>query len=83
MDGQELKKLRRIISIAEELIAFSPKQQRGRRAGSSNGTASTKRIRRSGKELFSSGRCSRLGKNAASRLVNSHASTGLVPRTFI
>ncbi len=52
MDGQDLKKLRRIISIAEELIASSPKQQRGRPAGSSNGTASTKRIRRSGKELI-------------------------------
>ena len=50
MNGQELK-LRRIISIAEELIASSPKQQRGRPAGSFNGTAPAKRIRRSGKEL--------------------------------
>jgi hypothetical protein len=51
MNGQERKKLRRIISIAEELIASSPKPQRGRPAGSSNGTEPTKRIRRSGKEL--------------------------------
>ena len=51
MNGQDLKKLRRIISIAKELIASSPKPQRGRPAGSSNGTAPTKRIRRSGKEL--------------------------------
>ena len=52
MTGQDLKKLRRIISIAKELIASSPKPQRGRPAGSSNGTAPTKRIRRSGKELI-------------------------------
>ena len=51
MTGQDLKKLRRIISIAKELIASSPKPQRGRPAGSSNGAAPTKRIRRSGKEL--------------------------------
>ena len=52
MTGQDLKKLRRIISIAKELIVSSPKPQRGRPAGSSNRTAPTKRIRRSGKELI-------------------------------
>ena len=52
MNGHDLKKLRRIISIAKDLISSSPKPQRGRPAGSSNGTASTKRIRRSGKELI-------------------------------
>ena len=52
MNGQDLKKLRRIISIAKELIASNPKPQRGRPAASSNGTAPTKRIRRSGKELI-------------------------------
>ena len=52
MTGQDLKKLRRIISIAKELIVSNPKPQRGRLARSSNGTAPTKRIRRSGKELI-------------------------------
>jgi len=51
MNRQDQKKLRRIISIAKELITSSSKPQRGRPAGSSNRTAPTKRIRRSGKEL--------------------------------
>ncbi len=51
MNGQDLNKLRRIISIAEKLIASNPKPKRGRPAGSTNGKAPAKRVRRTGKEL--------------------------------
>ena len=51
MNGQELNKLRRIISIAEKLIAASPKPKRGRPFGSTNKRKTGKRIRRNGKEL--------------------------------
>jgi hypothetical protein len=51
MNGQQLNKLRRIISIAEELITFGAKPTRARRGGSTNGTLPAKRLRRSGKEL--------------------------------
>ena len=47
LSAPELTKLRRIISLAEKLIAASPKPKRGRPA---NGKAA-KRVRRSGKEL--------------------------------
>ena len=48
MNIQDLNKLRRIISIAEALIASIPKRKPGRPAGA---TDRTKRIRRTGKEL--------------------------------
>lgn len=54
MNGQELNRLRRIISIAEKLIASNPKSKRGRPVGSTGqkaGKAPAKRIRRTGKEL--------------------------------
>ena len=54
LDAQELKKLRRIIALVENLIAESPKPKRGRPALSNgNGTkhANGKRVRRTGSEL--------------------------------
>jgi hypothetical protein len=56
LNSQELKKLRRIIALAEKLIAESPKPKRGRPAlsngnGAANKGANRKRIRRTGKEL--------------------------------
>jgi hypothetical protein len=51
MNRQDLNRLRRIISIAEKLIASNPKPKRGRPAGSTNSKEPAKRIRRTGKEL--------------------------------
>jgi hypothetical protein len=51
MNGQDLNKLRRIISIAEKLIASGPKPKRGGPTGSTNRTAPAKRVRRTGTEL--------------------------------
>jgi hypothetical protein len=48
--AQQMNRLKRIISIAEKLIADTPKPQRGRQPNGS-GAVLTKRIRRSGKEL--------------------------------
>jgi hypothetical protein len=50
LSAPELNKLRRIISLAERMIAASPKPKRGRPA---NGpTKGGKRVRRTGKELM-------------------------------
>jgi hypothetical protein len=49
LDAQKVAKLRRIISIAEQIIETSPKPKRGRPA-SGNG-ADKKRLRRTGKVL--------------------------------
>ena len=54
--AREVSKLRRIIALAEKLIAENPKPKRGRPAlqngnGAVKVRASRKRIRRTGKEL--------------------------------
>src|SRR5436190_14794368 len=49
LSATELSKLRRIISLAERMIAASPKPKRGRQANGE--TKIAKRLRRSGKEL--------------------------------
>ncbi len=53
LDSRELSKLRRIVAIAEKMIAVSPKPKRGRpplnATRAKNGKA--KRIRRTGPEL--------------------------------
>ncbi|MEI8151011.1 MAG: hypothetical protein WCG92_05375 [Hyphomicrobiales bacterium] len=54
LDAKELKKLRRIVALAENLIASSPKPKRGRPAlpkGNEKKRASGKRVRRTGREL--------------------------------
>ena len=55
IQATEIAKLRRIIELAEKLIAESPKPRRGRPSGSNGiraeGNANGKRIRRTGKEL--------------------------------
>jgi len=51
MNGQDLKRLRRMISIAEKLIATNPKPRRGRPAGSTNMKPSAQRVRRTGTVL--------------------------------
>ena len=56
LDSQELKKLRRIIALAEKMISESPKPKRGRPAlsnanGAGKKSTKGKRIRRAGKEL--------------------------------
>ena len=50
-NAQELVKLRRIISLAEKLIATNPKPTRGRPAQLKRNGAAT-RVRRTGKELM-------------------------------
>jgi len=49
LSAPDLVKLRRIISLAERMIAASPKPKRGRPANGQ--TKIAKRLRRSGKEL--------------------------------
>jgi hypothetical protein len=51
LDGQELNRLRRVISIVEKLIANSPKPKRGRPFGATKAASNGKRVRRTGKEL--------------------------------
>ena len=56
LHAREVLKLRRIIALAEKLIADNPKPQRGRPAllngnGSGKRRANGKRIRRTGKDL--------------------------------
>ena len=52
LNAQELAKLRRIVSLAEKLIAANPKRKRGRPVGTSNTRANGKRVRRTGKALI-------------------------------
>ena len=51
--AQQMNRLERIISIAEKLIADTPKPRRGRqpKANGSGAVYKAKRVRRSGKEL--------------------------------
>jgi hypothetical protein len=51
--AQQMNRLKRIISIAEKLIADTPKPRRGRQPKANGGGAvyAAKRVRRSGKEL--------------------------------
>jgi hypothetical protein len=55
MSAREISKLRRIIRIAEQLIALSPKSRRGRPPSLGKGSAKNrsggKRVRRTGSEL--------------------------------
>jgi hypothetical protein len=52
LNTQDITKLKRIISLAEKLIAKASKEMRGRPSfHNGNGAMKTKRIRRSGKAL--------------------------------
>ena len=52
LSAKDIAQLRKLIAIAEKLIAGSPAPKRGRPAKkSAEGTVRTKRLRRSGKEL--------------------------------
>lgn len=52
LSAKDIAQLRKLIAIAENLIAGSPAPKRGRPAKkSAEGTVRTKRLRRSGKEL--------------------------------
>jgi hypothetical protein len=52
LDAQELKKLRRIVALAEKLISESRRLKRGRPALSAKQVSGEKRLRRTGKELM-------------------------------
>jgi hypothetical protein len=55
MSAREISKLRRIIKIAEQLIALNPKPRRGRPPslvkGEAKSRSGSKRVRRTGSEL--------------------------------